>query len=324
MHPVDSLDAAVRAACVLVAADLEVLAANADQIDALVNDASSQLAGAFGALEAESGRLAQLVRSLIEDGNEVSLGLLVAEVGTALRRLESAVRSTAQTGRDGADQILRLASELEKVFDLLSQTKTIAFQTHVLAINASLEAARAGDRGNAFAVVATEVRQLADKSSTFNAELVTEINAVRALLTETSASLERSRLDAERITAQASEESVVLVERLGDVDARLARVATELDALTSSIRERVGTTVRALQFQDMVAQINENSRARLRRLEFARSTLSRLIELTAESGEGRRPLLFARACEVLDRAAAKSIASPVSQLSVHEGTVELF
>jgi methyl-accepting chemotaxis protein len=125
-----------------------------------------------------------VVRSAAEDAGkilEIAQELAVgasqsADRNAALARLARSHReqldaSTAELGRltDEVEQAAReaeaLAAASEEIEKFISQTKAIAKQTHMLALNASIEAARAGDEGKGFSVVAEEVRKLAAQAA---------------------------------------------------------------------------------------------------------------------------------------------------------------
>jgi methyl-accepting chemotaxis protein len=162
------------------AAMAEEIAASTQQMTA----STQEVASTTGDLTERAAQQALVVRSAAEDAGkileiaqELAAGAAQsAERNAALARLARGHReqldvSTKELGRltDEVDQAAReaeaLAAASEEIEKFISQTKAIAKQTHMLALNASIEAARAGDEGKGFSVVAEEVRKLAAQAA---------------------------------------------------------------------------------------------------------------------------------------------------------------
>ncbi len=107
-------------------------------------------------------------------------------------RLTSDVQETANIESELADKIDQLSSDADQVKDVLSVIADIADQTNLLALNAAIEAARAGEHGRGFAVVADEVRKLAERTQKSLMEIQTTINIIVQSISDASGQMNKN------------------------------------------------------------------------------------------------------------------------------------
>lgn len=192
-------------------------------------------------------------RSIEESGSsQVTMNLLTLcerELGPVISCLENVVGSKAEL----MENVHTLSVATTELKDLSDEVRKIAAQTNLLAINASIEAARAGQAGRGFAVIAEEVRKLSMLSADIGARItqrMTEVSATMNVTLDTAA--RAAEHDSDAIAASTN----VVEDVLGHVR-ELARSADEMRVQGSSIREDVESMLVALQFQDRTRQILE-------------------------------------------------------------------
>ena len=124
---------------------------------------------------------ASLSKADIEKANE-RLSLTNQEVA----KLAGEIEETSQKGVELSHKIESLANDAYEIKDILGVISDIADQTNLLALNAAIEAARAGEHGRGFAVVADEVRKLAEKTQKSLVDINTTISAIVDSISSTS------------------------------------------------------------------------------------------------------------------------------------------
>ncbi len=134
----------------------------------------------------------------------------------SIQNLANKVEDSSHKEMDMADKINQLSNDANAVKSVLSVINDIAEQTNLLALNAAIEAARAGEHGRGFAVVADEVRQLAEKTQKSLSEINVTISVIMQNITQASDEMNNNAKDISSMT-ETSEEVLREVEDVNTI-----------------------------------------------------------------------------------------------------------
>ncbi len=249
------------------------------------NQFVDKLHGSIGEIVAASqplNRVSDDLRDLTSQTTEVSerqnqateqVSMVVEEMVTSVREVSSSANSAAEAaydadssakaGRDVVNQtvgtINSLAEEVDRASEVIRQLeadtgnvaaildviKGIAEQTNLLALNAAIEAARAGEQGRGFAVVADEVRTLASRTQDSTQEIQSVIEKLQSAANSAVKAMSDSKARAEESVEQAAKTNDSLavitnkVESISEMNMRIASTTEEQDRAAASILENV-------------------------------------------------------------------------------------
>ena len=207
---------------------------NVGQITTLVDE----LAGSAGSVADQAqtaSKTANQAGDVAQEGQRV-----VGQTIESMRAIELAVTS-------GAASVENLGARSAEIGKIIGVIKDIADQTNLLALNAAIEAARAGEHGRGFAVVADEVRKLAERTTTATKEVT---DAIKQIQQETADAVERMSGGKDQVktgvelAASASEglrRIVGTVTQTGELISRIAESVSRQAELGEDIRRNIGT-----------------------------------------------------------------------------------
>jgi methyl-accepting chemotaxis protein len=254
------------------------LASSANQIAGNVNsesDAVSSMAAAIEELSvstthisdqgANAKRIANDSRSNAEEGAKV------------VNKTVSGLLDTAREIEAASGEVSRLGEDASHISDVVKVIKEIADQTNLLALNAAIEAARAGEQGRGFAVVADEVRKLAERT----ASATNEINQMSGKIGDVAGHALSGMDKVVKTTKQGVGDAETAQASIKNIQSNFGEVAAVIDDIAAALEEQNAAATELAKSTERVSQMSEeNSGA-------AQSLLSLANDLEAGAREVR-------------------------------------
>jgi methyl-accepting chemotaxis protein len=320
------------------ATQFDAIRGETERVQTLLADAIARLSQAFTGMHAHTETQRHLALSVTGAGDESSGAAkqrfdgFVTNTSDVMQRVVDSVVNNSKLGMELVELTDGIAQRTRDVQGILSEIGAIAKQTNLLALNAAIEAARAGEAGRGFAVVADEVRDLSGRTTQFSQQISALMQSMQESVRQTEQTIER--LASQDMTfALESKQQVETI--LHDLDAdNQARVEAigKLGSGADDMAGQVSQAIMALQFQDMVSQLISHVLGRVEALDAVlRETagLGDALRADARSGNTGAALndLRVRTQAIAQRLKAltsNTINNPVSQQAITQGDIELF
>jgi len=253
LHALDGMVVSLRQLVKEINDDANRLVSNAEQIARASDDvahsaeqqsdATSAMAAAIEELTVSSNHISDSARDTASDSTAAAQ--LSREGSERVGRATLAIQQIAETVTDASARIHALEDRAKQISSIANVIKDIAGQTNLLALNAAIEAARAGEQGRGFAVVADEVRKLAERTSLATTEIermivgiqeetVGAVDAMNTALPEVQGGVELAGSATESLRT-IEEGARRTLQRVGEV----ADATREQSAASTSIAQRV-------------------------------------------------------------------------------------
>ena len=217
------------------------LRATAEQIATGAEEVASQTTAVATATEemaATSGDIAQSCVRAAEASKQSSDS--ATQGGAIVQETISGMARIAESVKDSARTVESLGERSEQIGDIIATIQDIADQTNLLALNAAIEAARAGEQGRGFAVVADEVRALAERTTRATKEIGEMIKAIQDETKAAVCAMEEGVTEVEKGTESSHRSGQALdmiLRQIGEVSMQINQIATAAEEQTATTGE---------------------------------------------------------------------------------------
>ena len=306
-----------------------------DQATEVIRSATKSIAGSLTGLEdASSGQqavLGEMIKELVktttssEEAHESQTETLHTSAMESSGIVDGFINTISDIQRETHEMTTEFAGiteQAESISVTLKSINDITSQTNLLALNAAIEAARAGEAGRGFAVVADEVRSLSQKTDLFNKDISEDMRRIMESINEMSSRIEQiANYDLQE--AHESRDRVDEIwQSIDQLNSSVVDKTKIVKDISNNIKDHVQNGVISLQFEDITSQLINHIRDRIYILKNLSIQLSSCINYLDDHNALSN--LLGQLQESSDNAMKSIGESTLKQQSVDTGTVDLF
>jgi len=249
-----------------------------------------------------------------------------------LRQFVDSVIENSRVAMGLVEMTDRIATQMREVRGRLGEIEGIAKQTNLLALNAAIEAARAGEAGRGFAVVADEVRDLSGRTNHFSKQIRDALSTMQVHIEASETAINHMAAQDMSFAFASKGDVESAMSGIEEMNRRTGSSVAELNQIALQVEVSINQAVMSLQFQDMVTQLLSHV---MRRLDVMEEVVGDEEQMAVALRDTSDPAGTMRTLDALrehvDTLAQKLITlkkgidhNPVRQTGYASGEVELF
>ncbi len=173
-----------------------------------------------------------------------------------VRNTIAQIENNAVVENELAERLQQLSQDAEQVKEVLTVISDIADQTNLLALNAAIEAARAGEHGRGFAVVADEVRKLAERTQKSLADINATINIIVQAIMDSSQAMNHNIENVNRLTEDTSK----VEQEIGNVSTKMTEAVNNVETTAYAIDEAAKIMEAFIEKMEQIKKLSETNK----------------------------------------------------------------
>lgn len=316
---------------------IQLIQSELDRLASLQGEAIAGLSQSFLGLESQARNQEQQMHGLIKQisahtGDNSSTNRLAAEATSVIDLFISNISTMAECSMELVTIMDTIKNQMQSVDRLLQEIDGISSQTNLLALNAAIEAARAGEAGRGFAVVADEVRALSQRSTQFSDQIRKKIEDTKDNIDSAAATVGKMASQDMNMSLAAKDRIPEMMTELDELNREVKNNLEVISSITNEISENVAVAVRSLQFEDMTTQLISHVKKRIELI----ITLNEGICCASEhlnkaaihkTGTSSLRDILSKLKTAIAKSEPKAIEAkhnPVNQSKMQNGDIELF
>lgn len=303
------------------------------QTQDILADAIHKLVTSFTGMESHTRDQQRLGLLLTESGSNSGQETFEQFIQETSQTLATFVQTTVETSKIGmslVEMMDNIKLDVDKIMGALGEIQAISQQTNLLALNAAIEAARAGEAGRGFAVVADEVRKLSARSSSFSELIGQSMKTVNASVLDAEKAINEMASKDMNFALQSKTRVQDMMQNISGLNQQMEQTVSELSAIANEVEQDVRVAVTSLQFQDLSTQLLSHVQGRVDAIELMLSKIATIA--MDENGRMDDPAddsslrisRFQQALEEATETIKQLKHNPVTQEQMAAGDIELF
>jgi methyl-accepting chemotaxis protein len=306
------------------------------RVQQLLTEAIAKLVASFHAMSDQSKHQQELGLQIIrlnsgESGEDASFASFTRQTSDTLRIFVDSVVENSKLAMELVEMTDRISTQVRDILGMLGEIEGISKQTNLLALNAAIEAARAGEAGRGFAVVADEVRDLSGRTAHFSQQIRGRVGSMQKSIGDAEVAINKLAAQDMTFALKSKQDVENAMNHVDEMNTSTGKTLKELQHIAESMEQNVGQAVVSLQFQDMVTQLIGHVSKRLdelhgimREIEGASSVVEKSAAGFAPGQADRLRAHLDSVRSLLEQIHGNTNNNPVRQASFSSGEIDLF